>query len=126
MVKTPSQMSCIPCCAFISPLVSSRQIRQICVVCRSENHFRNLDEHNSGNGGREQGIWRDGGNLLLFSVFGTGTVVFQIAIPWNLLKTSSSSYHVPHSVQSIQLRKKHLWSLQKEKGPKLFLVKKMS
>jgi hypothetical protein len=56
------------------------------------NHFRNLDTGN-GKKGRERG------NSLLFSVFGTRTVVFQIAIPWNFLKTSSSSYHVSYSAK---------------------------
>jgi len=84
---------------FISPLVSSRQSQQICVVCRSETI---LDTWIQEMGGRGQ----NGGNSLLFSVFGTRTVVFQIAIPRNLLKTSSSSYHVSYSVQSISLCKK--------------------
>ena len=84
---------------FISPLVSSRQSQQICVVCRSETI---LDTWIQEMGGRGQ----NGGNSLLFSVFGTRTVVFQIAIPRNLLKTSSSSYHISYSVQSISLCKK--------------------
>ena len=85
---------------FISPLVSSRQNRQICVVCGSETILDTWIQEMGG--GRGQ----NGGNSLLFSVFGTRTVVFQIAIPRNLLKTSSSSYHISYSVQSISLCKK--------------------
>jgi hypothetical protein len=81
---------------FISPPVSSRQIRQICVVWISKTILETWIQEMGKRG-------REGGNLLLFSVFGTRTVVFQIAIPWNLLKASSSSYHVSYSVQSILL-----------------------
>jgi hypothetical protein len=42
-------------------------------------------------------------SALLFGVFGTRTAVLQITIPWNLLKTSSSSYPIPYPAQSISL-----------------------
>jgi hypothetical protein len=52
---------------------------------------------------RERERERERSDALFLCVFWARAIMLQIAIPRNLLKTSSSSYHVPYSAQSIAL-----------------------